>query len=581
MHQSFKKQGLLSFLLFITMQMLFAQTDWKLKLNGGFPHEMTSDSSGNVYVVGVIQSIVDFDPGFGVFTLTPYLLPNGSYTTSMYIAKFSATGLFLWAKGIHATDYEDYLFSSGDNIIRDIKVDNANNLYITGCFFKKVDFNPDTGTFIVNGRSDDSFLLKLDSDGAFQWVKTWGGEQYILNSDADMGVSLAVNDSLVYVTGFFSSTTDFDPGSGTAVLSPNESDTYVCKFDAEGNFRWVRSWGNNGSNTYPNCIGIQSNGNVIVAGSFSGSVDFDNSEGTAILTSGFNISWPNAFLIKLDPNGGLMDAGALISNRFSFINSFVIDTENSIYCSGTYAGETDFDPDADSLIVVGDLSTLSTQSRSYLCKFNSDCSLYWVNTDSTDFFNFTYLDLDLKNNTILLSGFSNPNSVSSPDEKMTFAQYSPSGENTRRIVLNETGVRSKAISSSIIDENTIYTVGFFVGSIDFDSGPDIDTLQSEGTIRRTCIAKLNLDQGEITSIQNQGGKNQVHIYPNPSSGFLILHHPIAANKIYISDQMGKLVLAVQPDQGFETRFYLPDPGVYFATIVYENHIVTQKFLVSN
>jgi hypothetical protein len=115
MHQSFKKQGLLSFLLFITMQMLFAQTDWKLKLNGGFPHEMTSDSSGNVYVVGVIQSIVDFDPGFGVFTLTPYLLPNGSYTTSMYIAKYSATGLFLWAKGIHATDYEDYFFSSGDN----------------------------------------------------------------------------------------------------------------------------------------------------------------------------------------------------------------------------------------------------------------------------------------------------------------------------------------------------------------------------------------------------------------------------------------------------------------------------------
>ena len=49
----------------------------------------------------------------------------------------------------------------------------------------------------------------------------------------------------MYVTGKFrEGTIDFDPGPGEENhVSNGDDDVFLTKFDAEGNFQWVRTWG--------------------------------------------------------------------------------------------------------------------------------------------------------------------------------------------------------------------------------------------------------------------------------------------------------------------------------------------------
>jgi len=92
----------------------------------------------------------------------------------------------------------------------------------------------------------DAFLCKYDSNGTFQWAKTWGGNGY---DDCDAVAVDGLGD--VYVGGMFGSTNqtcDFDPGPGVSNLSAHATassivDSFLCKFDTNGTFRWARTWG--------------------------------------------------------------------------------------------------------------------------------------------------------------------------------------------------------------------------------------------------------------------------------------------------------------------------------------------------
>src|SRR5205085_12594088 len=91
----------------------------------------------------------------------------------------------------------------------------------------------------------------------------------------------------VYITGDFFGTVDFAPGAGIANLTPVPygSNAYIAKYDANGNYLWVRnipinaSYGNNS-------IAIDANSNIYITGFYSGNnVDFDAGPGVFLLTS--------------------------------------------------------------------------------------------------------------------------------------------------------------------------------------------------------------------------------------------------------------------------------------------------------
>src|SRR6185295_15766788 len=97
-----------------------------------------------------------------------------------------------------------------------------------------VDFDPGTGIFILSAAgTNDVFISKLDSSGNFIWAKAIGG------ITDDYGSSIAIDDSgNIYVTGYFSSVVDFDPGAAVfnlASVGGPTGDIFILKLDSSGN----------------------------------------------------------------------------------------------------------------------------------------------------------------------------------------------------------------------------------------------------------------------------------------------------------------------------------------------------------
>ncbi len=159
-------------------------------------HGVAIGSDGSVYTTGAFQATADFDPGPGVFNLTS----NG--VDDIYIAKLDANGDFEWAHGFGQLN-SDRGFA--------LDLDAADNLLVTGRFYGTIDFDPGPDQFLLSdSQGSDAFVLKLDSDGNFDWAGSLGG-----TSGGLEGVAIQLDSAEnIYIAGFFRGSADFDPGAG-------------------------------------------------------------------------------------------------------------------------------------------------------------------------------------------------------------------------------------------------------------------------------------------------------------------------------------------------------------------------------
>ncbi|HEX6426137.1 MAG TPA: SBBP repeat-containing protein, partial [Niastella sp.] len=186
--------------------------------------------------------------------------------------------------------------SLGSSTNRGIVLDGAGNRYITGYFNGAVDFDPGAGTQnLTSAGSNDIFLAKYDASGNYVWAKGMGGIGF------EMGYSLAVDASgNSYITGQFTGTVDFDPGSGTQNLTTTgNADIFLAKYDASGNYMWAQQIGAT-NNDIGYALAVDASGNSYITGYFNGTVDFDPGAGTQDLISTGNA---DIFLAKYDASG--------------------------------------------------------------------------------------------------------------------------------------------------------------------------------------------------------------------------------------------------------------------------------------
>jgi len=158
------------------------------------------DYQDNIISIGNFQSIADFNPGNQTNELTS--LGN----SDIFILKLNSSGNFTWVKRIGAGSNERGL---------SVTLDQGGNIYTTGYFSMTVDFDPGTGTsFLTSVANFDGFIQKLDSTGNFVFAKKFG------NTDTDEVSDLSLDYiGNIYITGYFSMTVDFDPGTGTHDLT--------------------------------------------------------------------------------------------------------------------------------------------------------------------------------------------------------------------------------------------------------------------------------------------------------------------------------------------------------------------------
>ncbi|MBK8192109.1 MAG: T9SS type A sorting domain-containing protein [Lewinellaceae bacterium] len=284
---------------------------------------MVLDASGNVYTAGYYSGTVDFNPGNGIFNLTS----AGGINNDIFILKLDALGNFVWAKSMGGTTHDEAY---------SIALDASGNVYSTGYFGASADFDPGPSTFnLTSNGIKDIFISKLDAFGNFVWAKSMGVE-------FDWPFALAIDASgNVYSTGLFDGTADFDPGPGTYNLtSIGETDIFISKINASGNFVWAKSIGGI-LDDKGNSITSDASGNVYITGIYRGTVDFNPGPGVYNLYSPGNI-----FVCKLDHFGNFIWAGSIAGIYFEEGNAISVDAYGDVYTVGYFEGAVDFDPSA-------------------------------------------------------------------------------------------------------------------------------------------------------------------------------------------------------------------------------------------
>jgi len=303
---------------------------WAVQIGGAyseFSFGIAVDAGGNVYTNGSYGLTVDFNPGADTFNMTA----NGG--SDVYILKLDPSGNFIWANSVGGTSTDD---SYG------IALDASGNLYCTGDFVGEADFDPGTGTFNLLSKGDlDIFVLKLDAGGNLMWAKNMGGV------GADVGYSVAVDATgNVFSTGLFTTDADFDPGAfDYEIINLGNSDIFVSKLDASGNFVWAKQLGGT-QDEYGISLVVDKSGNVYTTGWFYGTTDFDPDAATYNLISVTGGS--NIFISKLNAGGNFVWAKSIGGGDFTLAQAYAIavDAGKNIYTTGIFMGIADFDPGA-------------------------------------------------------------------------------------------------------------------------------------------------------------------------------------------------------------------------------------------
>lgn len=319
--------------------------------NDDYAFGISTDASGNVYITGYFWANVDFDPGVGTYTL----MSNGQ--RDAFVCKLDANGNFVWAQSFGGT---------ADDIGYNTAVDASGNVYTSGYFGGTVDFDPGVGSFSVttNG-GNDIFINKLDASGNFVWAKTMG------STTGDVATCLTLDASAnVYTSGYYTGTTDFDPGAGTFTLSTGGvNDVFVSKLDASGNFVWAKRLGGTTADV-ANDIAVDGSGNVYTTGYFSGTGDFD--PGASIYTMA-SAGGDDVFVSKLDPSGDFVWAKHLGGTGYDWGNGINVDAIGNVYTCGYFDTSGDFDPNAGTSILnsVGGYDV-------FISKLNASGNFVWA-----------------------------------------------------------------------------------------------------------------------------------------------------------------------------------------------------------
>lgn len=444
-------------------------------------YNVAVDGSENVYIAGQFGGTVDFDPGVG----TTYCTASGGQ--DVFISKFDATGNFIWVKtwgGI------------GREVPNGLAIDGSGNVYVSGPYQYTVDFDPSSG-FAVHtsnaGSMNNVYLSKFNSSGVFQWVRTWG--------PADGGsesYSLAIDSANnIYVEGDYSGTsTNYNPWDS---LHPDwhtnhpgplaAFDSFLSKFDSNGNFIWARTWGGEGYDDGPG-VAVDNAGNVYVAGMYaSKTIDFNPTGGEPnhpAHDSGFIV---DVFLSKFSSNGDFKwvrtwggqnteDAGGIVA----------IDGLGNVYAAGRYASfSCDFNP-WDPLHP--DIHSCKGSVDAFISKFDSSGNFVWAKTwGGTGWDAVTGLAIDGANNTYATGTFAgtayfDPDGTTSitanGGQDIFYVKFDSSGNlqwvNTWGGSTDDWGYHVAVNQAGDIS----YLVGSFSNTVDFDPSTGIDNHISNG-----------------------------------------------------------------------------------------------------
>ncbi|PCH91325.1 MAG: hypothetical protein COB85_09225, partial [Bacteroidetes bacterium] len=200
---------------------------------------------------------------------------------------------------------------------------------------------------------------KYTNGGSLQWVRKGQGPE------REVAYDIVVDElGYVYVTGSANGTT-FSTNTvtfNTIQLSLTGQQRLLAKYDSNGNIQWVKFLG-----AYPNDMAIDQSSNLLITGSFSGTVTFD----TITLTS---LGLTDIYLAKYDSSGSIQwvrRSGAPGDEEGMAVAS---DASGSAYITGRCCGSGSDSTTFDTITI----NHTGTSYNAFVAKYDSSGNIQWA-----------------------------------------------------------------------------------------------------------------------------------------------------------------------------------------------------------
>ncbi|MBC8047657.1 MAG: T9SS type A sorting domain-containing protein [Fimbriimonadaceae bacterium] len=297
----------------------------------GIDNASSTDAMGNIYVTGTTPDPAYFDD---------VTVDIDEPDNNVFVAKYSTTGEVIWVKGYG---------SHNNDVAYDIAADEEGNTYIVGHSSENITFGSYT---LYNYDERDGFVVKSDPDGNVVWAKS------ITNTGPMHAFAISLFDTSIYITGDISSSFSIDGHT----FSSGSVDVYLLKLNTSGGVIWGKAFSST-SNDFGFDLKNDNEGNIILAGSFFGDIDFGS-----IGLNGTGAR--NMFVAKFDADGNELWAAAADCD-FADANearAVAINDEGSVYVTGYFSGNLYLD------------TTILTSSEDdvFILKYSKDGNLLWA-----------------------------------------------------------------------------------------------------------------------------------------------------------------------------------------------------------
>lgn len=387
--------------------------------NSEYVSDVAVDNDGNIYVTGTFSGTLTID-GQSVVS---------AGSSDFYIMKMTPDGSLIWFKRGGSSAVEQ---------ANAIALDNNANVYVVGMSNDNTSFD---GNAFPSRGAKDGFLLKLDTDGDFQYVRTLGS--YMDDNALDVVVDGANN---VIVTGFFNSMLQIGPLSFFQ-NGRGGDDAFLVKFDTSGNVLWSMTY----ASTLPDYgrrIACDVSNNVYLAGEFKGTLNIGgsslqsandrdvylaklNSSGSAqwavqlgttgndsvrslavssagIVYMAYKQESGNPIVAKYSSSG--TDAGTMtFAGGNVVLNDILCDTYGNVYYTGNFTGSVDFGD--------GQVTSSGSGSDYFIVRYGSDDVInmhLYGNQSSQNSLNA--LAIDYANNVVAGGSFSSSITINGDTE---------------------------------------------------------------------------------------------------------------------------------------------------------------------
>ena len=262
--------------------------------------------SGEIALAGTVKGTIDFGniPWEGTKT-----------DTDVVVAKLSMEGQSLWSRR-----YGD----SCDQHSGAVAHLPSGNVLLAGDFCGTMDFGKTTVQ--TKGAEVDAFVAVIDTLGEDVYSRSFGGKgAQIVRAAAVDPLGNAV------IVGSFDQA--FDDGSGEK-LTAGLDDAIVLELDPKGAVLWGLTFGGPESDI-PRAVALDAKGNIVIGGSFGGSVDFGGGPVTA------PVGHQSGFVLELDPGGKHLWSKALGGDADSVVNAVAFGPTGTLAAAGSFNGAVD------------------------------------------------------------------------------------------------------------------------------------------------------------------------------------------------------------------------------------------------